>query len=109
MATPTLHDDGATVTLDLHGATVDEAIDLTFRTVYLAEERGRSHVKLIHGSSTSRRGQRTIKQALHELLDEGSLGAHATSTLRSRDYLVMALDLTAARDTTRIHLRDVMY
>ena len=106
---PKLHDDGSSVTLDLHGTTVDEAIDLTFRTVYLAEERGRARLKLIHGSSTSGGGHRTIKQALYELLDEGSLGAHATSTMRSRDYLVMALDLTAARDSTRIRLRDVMY
>lgn len=106
---PSLRDDGASVTLDLHGATVDEAIDLTFRTVYLAEERGRSRLKLIHGSSTSSGGYRTIKKALYELLDEGSLGAHATSTMRSRDYLVMALDLTAASDSTRIRLQDVMY
>jgi hypothetical protein len=108
MATPQLDDDGRVVTLDLHGATVDEAIDLTYRTLRLAEERGRSQLKLIHGSSTTGdQHRRTIKSALHDLLDRGELGAHATNVIRSQDTLVLALDLTASTDGTPIRLRDV--
>ena len=107
MGTPQLDDDGRIVTLDLHGATVDEAVTLTVRTLRLAEERGRSRLKLIHGSSTTGDGRRTIKSALHDLLDRGELGAHATNVIRSQNTLVLALDLTASPDATPIQLRDV--
>lgn len=108
MGTPQLTDDGRVVTLDLHGATVDEAIDMTYRTLRLAEERGRSRLKLIHGSSTTQGGaRRTIKSALHDLLDRGKLGRHATNVIRSKNTLVLALDLTASSDPTPIQLRDV--
>lgn len=107
MGSPDIDDDGQVVTLDLHGATVDEAIDLTYRTLRLAEDRGRSQLTLIHGSSTTGGGTRTIKEALHELLDHGDLGAHATSVRRSRDSLTLVLDLTARTDQTPIRLRDV--
>jgi hypothetical protein len=108
MGTPQLDDDGRIVTLDLHGATVEEAIDLTYRTLRLAEERGRTRLKLIHGSSTTNGGPgRTIKSALHDLLDRGELGTHATNVIRSQNSLVLALDLTASDDPTPIRLRDV--
>ncbi len=108
MATPQLDDDGKIVTLDLHGATVDEAIDMTYRTLRLAQERGRTRLKLIHGSSTTvDRHSRTIKSALYDLLDRGELGAHATNVIRSENTLVLALDLTASTDGTPIRLRDV--
>lgn len=107
MASPQLDDDGNIVTLDLHGATVDEAIDLTFRTLRLAEDRGRTRLKLIHGSSTTGTNRRTIKSALHDLLDRGELGRHATNVIRSQDTLVLALDLTATSDPTPIQLHEV--
>jgi len=108
MATPQLDDDGRIVTLDLHGATVDEAIDMTYRTLRLAEQRGRTRLQIIHGSSTTGSGPgRTIKSALHDLLDRGELGTHATNVIRSQNKLVLALDLTAAGDATPIRLRDV--
>lgn len=108
MGTPQLDDDGHVVTLDLHGATVNDAIDMTYRALRLAEDRGRSRLKLIHGSSTTGRGPgRTIKSALHDLLDRGELGRHATNVIRSQDTLVLALDLTAASDPTPIQLGDV--
>jgi hypothetical protein len=108
---PSVRDDGSVVTLDLHGATVEEALDITYRTLYLAEERGRQKVKLIHGSSTSRGGsdRRTIKRELAALVDQGSLGAHATSTMKSRDYIVLALDVTVPSDPTRIQPQDVLW
>lgn len=108
MGRPQLEDDGKIVTLDLHGATVEEALDMTYRTLRLAEERGRSRLKLIHGSSTTTdRHSRTIKSALYDLLDQGKLGAHATNVIRSQNTLVLALDLTTTTDRTPIQLRDV--
>ncbi|MFP4228116.1 MAG: Smr/MutS family protein [Salinivenus sp.] len=108
MPTPQLKDDGRVVTLDLHGATVDEALDLTYRTLRLADDRGRSRLRLIHGSSTTQAGAtRTIKRALYDELNRGSLGTHATNVIRQRDTLILALDVTAASDPTPIRLRDV--
>lgn len=108
MATPQLNDDGSTVTLDLHGLSVDEALDLTYSTLRLAEDRGRNRLMLIHGSSTTTAGQRrTIKSALHDLLDQGDLSSHATSVVRSRDTLTLVLDLTAPSDPSPIELRDI--
>lgn len=108
MPEPSIKDDGTTVTLDLHGATIDEAIDLTYSTLRLAEDRGRNRLTLIHGSSTTTGGQgRTIKSALRTLVDDGDLGLHATSVLRSRDKLTLVLDLTAPSDPTRIKLHEV--
>lgn len=108
MATPQLKDDGSKVTLDLHGLSVDEAIDLTYSTLRLAEDRGRNRLKVIHGSSTTQAGQhRTIKSELHALLDRGSLAAHATTVVRSRDTLTFVLDLTAPSNPTPIEIRDV--
>jgi len=104
---PRLEDDGSTVTLDLHGATVDEAVDLAYQTLRLAEDRGRRQLKLIHGSSTTAPGRRTIKSELRRLLDDGPLGRQATSVLRRRDFVLLSLDVTAARDPTRIQLQDV--
>lgn len=108
MAQPTIDDNGSIVTLDLHGATVDEAIDLTYGTLRLAETRGRNRLVLVHGSSTTTAGnRRTIKSALRDLVDGGDLGLHATSVLRSRDQLTLVLDLTAPSDPTRIKMADV--
>ncbi len=92
MPYPTLDDDGQTVTLDLHGATVDEALGLARRVVAAAARRGRRNVRIIHGRSTSDRPtrDRTIKQALHDLLDRG------------------ALDVTTPTDTAPIRLLDVL-
>ena len=106
---PQLDDDGSTVTLDLHGATVDEAVDLTFSTLRLAEDRGRYQVKIIHGSSTTAPSRRTIKSELRSLLDDGPLAGRATNVLRSRDYVVLSLDVTSANDPTRIDLHDVWH
>lgn len=109
MASLHLDDDGAAVTLDLHGATVDEAVSLSLRTVRLAAERGRMRVTLIHGASTTRQGAyRTIKRALHDLLDEGAFAPHATEGWRADGHLVLSLGVTTSSDATPITLRDVM-
>ena len=109
MPHPWLHDDGSTVTLDLHGATVDEAVRLTRRTVQEAARRGRSTVKVIHGASTSRRlaPNRTIKNALYAELDGDAFGVDLTGHWRDEAAVTLSLDLTAARDPRPIRMRDL--
>lgn len=87
---------------------MEEAVDLTYGTLRLAEDRGRNRLTLIHGSSSTTGGQdRTIKTTLRNLVDQGDLGLHANSVLQSRDKLTLVLDLTASSDPTRIELKDV--
>lgn len=108
MATPQLKDDGTSVTLDLHGVSVDTAVDLTYSALRLAEDRGRNRLTLIHGSSTTQGAQsRTIKNALHDLLDRGELASHAASVIRARDTVTLVLDLMAPSDPTPIELQDL--
>mgnify|MGYP006272482077 CR=1 FL=1 len=107
MPTPNLTDDGTTVTLDLHGLTVDEALDVTYATLRLAQSRGRAQMKVIHGQSTSGRHRRTIKQALHALLDRGALGSNGANVMRRPGHFILALDLTGTTNARRIRLRDV--
>ena len=106
---PSLHDDGRTVTLDLHGSTVHEAEDLLYTTLREAARRGRGQVTVIHGTSTSdaRYRNRTIKHALYDLLDQGVLPA-VTGALRQEGRTVLSLDVTATRDPTPLRLRDVL-
>lgn len=104
---PRLDDDGQTVTLDLHGATVDEALRLAERTVQRAAARGRAQVRLIHGHSTSRRdyANRTIKHALHDWFDTAP--GSAPNILRKEGEAVISLDLSLRSDPRRLTLRDV--
>ncbi|MEM8556358.1 MAG: Smr/MutS family protein [Bacteroidota bacterium] len=103
-----LSDDGSTVTLDLHGARVDDAVDLLRRTVAAAADRGRATVRVVHGSSTSDRLARnhTIKHAIHDLLDDHAL-PDVTSDFRSDTYALLSLGLGGRRDPRRLTLRDV--
>ena len=110
MPFPTLQDDGHTVTLDLHGATVDEALDLTRQVVREAAQRGRSSVKIVHGTSTSDTayGNRSIKHALYDLLDRQALDASITSDWRADSYLLLSLNVSAARNPNLIRLLDFL-
>ena len=109
MPYPRIDDDGQTVTLDLHGASVDEAVTLATRLVREAARRGRRTVKIIHGQSTSSRlyQNRTIKNALHDLLDRGTLDSTVSTVWRADGHLLLSLDVTAAADPSPIRLLDV--
>jgi DNA-nicking Smr family endonuclease len=108
MARPRLEDDGTAVTLDLHGATVDEALRLVRRAAALAAQRGRATLRVVHGTSTSdpRARNRTIRHALHDLLDEGGL-PQAHGAFRAEGYTAISLGLAARRDPTPIRLSDL--
>lgn len=106
MPFPTVTDDGATVTLDLHGATLIEADRLVRRCIRLASARGRSSAKLIHGTSTFERDpyRPTIKSLVGELLSSGELadyvtdyfafGGHTTVSLVSSGQSGPPIDIT---------------
>lgn len=106
MPYPTLHDDGHTVTLDLHGLTVADALDLAVKVVREAARRGRARVRLIHGSSTSSRLERnrTIKHGLHDLLDRGAFSQAVTQVWSDDDSLLLALPIVPHPDPTRLSL-----
>ena len=110
MPSPRLDDDGHTATLDLHGATVEEALALAVRLVHEAARRGRSAVKLVHGQSTSSRLylNRTIKHSLYDLLDRGALDDVVVHAWRAEGHLLLALDVTASSDLAPIRLRDIL-
>ena len=104
-----LTDDLSTVTLDLHGASVDAAVRAARRAASICAARGRHRLALVHGTSTTTatEAQRpTIKRALHAWADGGS--AHGvTATMRGESVLTLVFDLTARRDPRRLTLRDI--
>ena len=102
-----LRDDGQTVTLDLHGARVEEAVGLARRAVAEARRRGRSSIRLVHGSSTTGDGRRTIKDALHDLLHEGHLGVSMGSTIVGEDTLLISLGHAGRSDPRPITLLEL--
>ena len=61
-----LTDDGQTVRLDLHGATVEAAMRGVEAALIASTRRGRHRLDLVHGASTTdASGRQTIKRALH--------------------------------------------
>ncbi|HET6567400.1 MAG TPA: Smr/MutS family protein [Rhodothermales bacterium] len=109
MPAPSLHDDGSTVTLDLHGLRVDEALHVTQALVREAARRGRSTVRLIHGASTSSTlyRNRTIKHELESLLDTGAMKSFVTSVWKAEGHLLLSLTLSGTADPTPIRPADI--
>lgn len=105
---PHLSDNGTTVTLDLHGASVNDALGLIRRTAALATQRGRTTLRIVHGTSTSDAlaRNRTIKHALHDLLDDGEL-PEAQSDVRFEGETLISLPLAGSRTPAPIRLLDV--
>ncbi|MEM9663601.1 MAG: Smr/MutS family protein [Bacteroidota bacterium] len=105
---PRLHDDGARVRLDLHGLTVDAALDVAEATVEAALEAGRASVALIHGSSTSDPLQRnrTIKHAL-EAFFTAEDWPEVNGRLHQDDVLTLDLGVTRTPRANRLSLPDV--
>ncbi len=87
-----LEDNGAQVTLDLHGLGVQEALGVARRTLALARERRKATVRIIHGSSTSTGdpARPSIREALHRLLGEPAYRDFASGAfLREGDMLLL--------------------
>lgn len=72
------------VQVDLHGYSVETALEVARSVIAEAYENGFRYVRLIHGYNTSRSrtypyGKPTIKEELLRLLDEGAFSRHAYS------------------------------
>ena len=108
MPHPRLAGDGQSATLDLHGATVADALDLADSLIVQAARFGRTTVRLVHGASTADRGaERTIKGALHAALDRGAFDQHVTSEYRSETVLILGLAPAPSPRSGRIRLSDL--
>ncbi len=93
MARPHITDDGHAVVLDLHGAYVDDAIAMIRTVTRLASNRGRSTLRIVHGSSTSdpRERNRTIRHALKDLLESGDLSQWVADALPAEGHTLISL------------------
>lgn len=108
MPHPRLDDDGQSVTLDLHGARVADALDLAAALVDEAARRGRSTVRLVHGTSTADRGaERTIKAALTDALDRGDYDRHVSTAFRMDGVLILGLAPGPSPSADRLRLSDL--
>jgi DNA-nicking Smr family endonuclease len=105
---PRLTDDGRTVTLDLHGARIDEALGLVRRAARLAAARGRGSLKVVHGASTSGGSARTIRDALHALLDDGALAPDVADAVRFDGHALLGLRPAPRPDPPPLRLLDVL-
>ena len=107
MPRPRLDDDGQTVTLDLHGARVDDALDLVDALVVQAARHGRTTARVVHGASTTAEGARTIKSALHEALDAGDFTPPVTSDFRQDGAVLLGIAPDGPPRPGRLSLRDL--
>lgn len=108
MARPRLDDDGRSLTLDLHGARLDEALELAQAAVVEAARYGRSTVRLVHGLSTTERGaDRTIKTELLDALYHGDFDRHATGAVRMEGVLILSIAPAPSPRPGRLTLRDL--
>ncbi len=108
MPTPHLHDDGRSLTFDLHGARVDEALELSHAAVVEAARYGRATVRLVHGLSTTEHGaHRTIKTALHDAYDDGEFDRHVTTAVRMEGVMILSIAPAPSPRSGRIRLSDL--
>jgi hypothetical protein len=103
-----LHDDGSTVTLDLHGLGVSDAEVCLRKTVVAAAARGRGTLRVIHGSSTSDPvyRNRTIKHMLEELLASRAL-PDVGDSYAGDDITILSLRRGASVDRRPIQSTDI--
>ena len=88
---------------------MSEAEHLAEAAVIEAARHGRTTVRLIHGVSTSELGdgRRTIKSAIHDLLDYGKLQRHVASAVRSDGFVLLGIAPAPRPIPGRIRLRDL--
>lgn len=102
---PRLDDDGSALTLDLHGATVADAVELAESAIWEAARHGRATLRLIHGASTTDPDgrNRTIKTALVELIDSHR-PEPVTSSFQTEGTLILGIAPTPRPQPGRITL-----
>lgn len=90
----------------MHGVWVEEALDAVAQLVEVATDRGRSTVRVIHGSSTSANHARSIKNELHAALDRNDFAGIA-SDFRQQDVTLLSLQAFGQVDKRLITLFDI--
>ena len=110
MPYPVVSDDGRSIEIDLHGASVADAEFMLRRLVRMAAARGRSSIRVIHGASTSESGtgRITIRHRLHDLLETGELGSDVIDWVAFDTTTTLALAVTAVPDPARITIHDLV-
>lgn len=108
MPRPKIKDNGQIVEIDLHGLWVDDALDAISDVIELSAERGRTSVRVIHGSSTSDNlaHNRTIKHAFLHSLDNGAF-PDVISVVRYEGKTLLSLASLSTQDPRPISLRDL--
>jgi len=103
-----LTDSGTVVTLDLHGAPLAEARRVLAATVRTAASRGRTAVRVVHGSSTSDPLARnaTIKHDLEDMLLNNGFGS-VTDWVQLGDVTTLSLPIGSRSDRRLITLKEV--
>ena len=105
---PRLEDDGQRVTLDLHGVTVDRALDIALATAIEAARRGRSTLRVVHGASSCERGaEQTIRSELRDAVEAGEFSRHVTTHVYDDGAILLGLAPAPRPVPGRIHLADV--
>ena len=103
-----LVDNGVRPELDLHGCTVNQAMQLTRQLIIESVRRGRDSVRLIHGRSTTAPGRHTIKSALTDLMENQELPMYVSSVYKSDGHMIVALRRRGSIHAPgRISLRDL--
>lgn len=104
-----LEDDGADVTVDVHGCSVEEALYFVDRCLSAASSAGRQRLHVIHGlGGTDPRS--SIRAALREAIARGEYDALTVDSveLSGGGKTVFALDSGGGRLTGRITINDVL-
>ncbi len=108
MPRPRLDDDGQSVTLDLHGARVAEALGLAHAAAEESARRGRRTLRLVHGLSTTEAGaRRTIKTELADAWEAGDFDRWATGAVRMEGVLILSLAPASSPLAGRLGLADL--
>lgn len=109
MGIPRIQDNGRSVTIDLHGLRVEEAVRWTERVLNEARRRGRSTARVIHGSSTSSpfQSRRTIKQALYEWLENGGGRRTTSGVWKHESFFIVGFSISGRPDLRPIRAIDM--
>jgi DNA-nicking Smr family endonuclease len=110
MPYPRLSDDGQTVEIDLHGASVREAESMLHRLFVIAARRGRGTVRIIHGASTSESDtdRPTIRSHLLEMLERGTLSPEVSDWFAFDTSTTVSLATPDRVDARPISIHDVV-
>ncbi len=109
MAYPRIKDDGNTVELDLHGASVPHGLHLVDQLLSLVNQRGRSSIKIIHGSSTSDDDvfADTLKNRISDKLTSGDYNNYVTSHWSTDEYVILSPAQASPLDRRPISIFDL--